>query len=396
MTSPRLRAWELATQLGERHRVTVAADVPRAQRRDGLRVVPSCRSRVVFEALRHDVVIAPMVPPYLLGALAGSRTLLVADLYNPVELELAPEAHRPEVARFLERARAVKRLQLRFADVILCATERQRQKLARDLERLGREGAGPVVRVVPFGIPPEPTPSPNRPISELLPAVEANDRVVLWWGSVWEWFDAETAIRAFQRAAHGHDDVKLVFAPGKTEVARGEHEARRLAESLGLLNTRVFFLDAWVPYRERHHYLHEAEVGLTLHKDAAEAEFAARYRYMDYLWAALPCVLGAGDELGDQFAEAGFARIVPRGNLEAAGDALADLLADPHARQGARASGQRLADSFRWSTVVAPLIDALDELGTRPAGTKSGAMSELTGYYAWRLRRTLKVKGAPH
>ena len=57
-------------------------------------------------------------------------------------------------------------------------------------------------------------------------------------------------------------------------------------------------------------HLGEADVGLTLHGDAAEASLAARFRYMDYLWTGLPCVLSAGDEGGEQLAAAGAARLV--------------------------------------------------------------------------------------
>ena len=70
----------------------------------------------------------------------------------------------------------------------------------------------------------------------------------------------------------------------------------------------MYFLDEWIEHAVRHGYLQEADVGLTLHRDTPEKEVAARGRYMDYLWARLPCVLGAGDELADRFAGQGFAR----------------------------------------------------------------------------------------
>src|SRR3954452_1880201 len=108
---------------------------------------------------------------------------------------------------------------------------------------------------------------------------------------------------------------------------------------MGLLGESVFFLDEWVPQDERHHYLLEADVGLTLHRDTAETAVAARGRYMDYVWAGLPCVLGAGDVLADRFAEAGFAATVASGDVDGAAAALGRLVDD--AAEGAR----RRADS---------------------------------------------------
>ena len=88
-------------------------------------------------------------------------------------------------------------------------------------------------------------------------------------------------------------------------MQREVRDVWRTMADMGLLGERVFFLDDWVPQEERHHYLLEADVGLTLARGTAETVVAARGRYMDYVWAGLPCVLGAGDVLADRFADAG-------------------------------------------------------------------------------------------
>src|SRR4051812_817426 len=73
--------------------------------------------------------------------------------------------------------------------------------------------------------------------------------------------------------------------------------ARRLARQLGVLHRSVFFTDEWTPHEERRPSLQEADVGLMLHRATPEAPFAARARYMAYLWTALPCVVDAGDPI---------------------------------------------------------------------------------------------------
>ena len=151
------------------------------------------------------------------------------------------------------------------------------------------------------------------------------------------------------------------------------------------MDEHVFFLEEWVTTEERHHYLLEADVGLTLHRDTAEMAVAARGRYMDYLWTGLPCVLGAGDALADRFGEAGFATTVPAGDLDGATAALARLVDDAAERERRRAIGHTLADEFRWPATVQPLLDAIERTaGARPArlGRRAALGRDLGEYYA--------------
>ena len=182
---------------------------------------------------------------------------------------------------------------------------------------------------------------------------------MLWWGKIWKWFDAATAIEAIQIVAQRRPDVRFVISAGKAPKAgfdRSETtaEARELSRSLGLLDRNVFFLDEWTPYDRRHEYLQDADIGLTLHADTIEAPFAARARYLDYLWAALPCVLARGDEVAERFGTAGFAKIVTPGSPEQAAEAVLRLIEEPRKREAARAAGRALAEEYRWSALVRP------------------------------------------
>ena len=125
-------------------------------------------------------------------------------------------------------------------------------------------------------------------------------------------------------------------------------EVRELARRRGLLDRNVFFLDEWVPFDERDRYLADADVGITLHADTPEASIAARARYMDYVWASLPTVLAAGDEIADRLAAAGAAVLVPPHDPAATAAALEQLLADPDRLASARAACRVVADEFRW------------------------------------------------
>jgi len=407
MSAPEIRGWEMAKVLARRHDVTVAAPGELQDGRDGIRMVGSDRRTLLAEARRHDVLIVPRVAPWLFAGLADAPTIIVADLYNPFEEEHAELVSSRAIRREIALTRVANRMQLTYADILLCAVEPQRERLlaaleelddrrgrftapARPAARTGRADRRPPVEVVEFGLPDDPPPSDRRPMREAFPRIRPDDVVVLWWGNVWRWFDAPTALRAFARVADRRGDVRLVFTAGKHPrrdwpVLDASDQARALAAEMGLLDERVFFLEDWVPQDERHHYLLEADVGLTLHRDTAETAVAARGRYMDYVWAGLPCVLGAGDVLADRFAAAGFAETVAPGDVDAATAALGRLVDDAGERERRRAASRPLADELRWSATVEPLLRALDAVaGTPPAhlGRRAALGRDLGEYYA--------------
>src|SRR5690348_2816687 len=126
-----------------------------------------------------------------------------------------------------------------------------------------------LIDVVPYGLPAEPPRAAGPALRGVLPGIGPADRVVLWGGGLWDWFDPLTLVRAMARVAAERPETRLVFLgtrhphaalppmamPGRT---------RELAAALGLAERHVFFLD-WVPYAERAGYLLEADVGVSLH-----------------------------------------------------------------------------------------------------------------------------------
>jgi glycosyltransferase involved in cell wall biosynthesis len=388
LSGPEIRAWELARGLAADHRVTAAVRAPVSGSRDGVRLVPWTRRRVLGEALRHDAVLSSCLPPYLLAVKPVHRTVAISDQYDPQELELATLAGGRDRDREIRAAAAVRRLQLRHADLVLCAGVRQREALLA----VWPDGAtAPPPVVIPFGIPPPPPPSRRRPLRERFAQIGEHDTVVLWWGSIWRWLDAATAIRAIAAIASRRPDVKLVITAGRAPSGGGDRfeatgAARALAQSLGVLDRSVFFVEDWIAYDERHEVLADADLGITLPLDSAEAHLAARARYMDYLWAGLPCVLGRGDETAGEFAEAGFATLVDPGDAQAVQQAVLALADEPRALEAARRAGRNLADERRWTSVAATLVAALR---SRPAPRLTGPGLELadllagaTSYYA--------------
>jgi glycosyltransferase involved in cell wall biosynthesis len=401
LAGPEIRALEFAKALSAEYEVTLAAQRSAAGERDGIRVVPSSRRSLLREAARHDAVLSACLPPYLLTLRSLRRFATIADLYDPHEQELATLQAGRERERALRERADIQALQLRHADIVLCASERQRAELIRAAAAQDPSGARPPDPVVvPFGIPDAPPPSGRRPLRERFPQIAAGDTVVLWWGSVWRWLDAETPVRAFARIAAERPDIKLVITAGRppNKSAAGAfdttEEIRALADEFGVLGSTVLFLDEWIPYERRHDYLREADIGLTLHRHAAEAQLAARARYMDYLSAELPCVLGRGDEAAEEFGRAGFATLLEDPDPAALAAALLELADDPRALARARAAGQALAAERHWSAVGAKLRGTVagafvrQDPPRRPAAAASLAL--FGGAGAFYTRRVLE------
>jgi glycosyltransferase involved in cell wall biosynthesis len=396
LAGPEIRALQHANALRADYEVTLMAQRPDCTERDGLPVVPSSRKLLIREARRNDVIVSPCLPPHLLVAKRLLGFTAISDKYDPYEVELVAlenECHDREL-----RLHSLSlTIDLRCADVVLCAAEQQRENLIAATGKLDRSDQTrrlePVV--VPFGIPDPPPESGRRPLRDRFAQIRDDDTVVLWWGAVWKWLDAETPIRAFAHLADSRPDLKFVITAGAPPSANNQRfeavsEARELARALGVLNRNVLFLDEWVPYEQRWDYLREADIGLTLHRFSAEAALAARSRYVDYLSAGLPCVLGRGDQTASEFEAAGFATLVDHPEPAGLADLIATLAADRTRLKAAATAGRELAAERHTSTTAEKLrsIVASATNTDRSRGVRGGSLT-LAGtvgfYYAHKL-----------
>ncbi|MBJ7521138.1 MAG: glycosyltransferase [Solirubrobacteraceae bacterium] len=413
MAGPAIRALELARALTAVADVTVAAPAG-SEPVPGLRmelVEPTEHRRTLALAREHDVVVVQHAPPQLLLALAREDVRVVCDLYTPILLE-ALEAGRergPRARRTIQRLATRQTVAaLAVADLVLCASERQRDLwlgalTGRELLDLRDYDADPSLRglvaVVPFGMAAEPpAPAPSPVMKDVLPGVDADDRVLLWGGGIWDWLDALTPMRAVQRLRETRDDVHLVFLGGKRPaVSEADQmgaydEAVAFAADRGLLGACVHLHEGWVPYAERGGWLLEADVGVTAHHDHAETRFAFRTRVLDYLWAGLPVVGTAGDTLIDLAGEGG----VPVGDDAAFAAAVARVLDAGPGRDAAVARAAELRADLTWERAAAPLLAFVDDHAARPRRHRDlAAVTRATvAQYPGTLARTVRDEGA--
>jgi glycosyltransferase involved in cell wall biosynthesis/GT2 family glycosyltransferase len=366
MAGTAIRSVEIARALARDFAVTLA--------------VPDGSARVAGDMVQVRVPSESPLPPLVETAdvvmVAGRAELmtavrkpLIVDLYDPFILsdlefygdDFTRAGGRPLLAlRWLQH-------HLENGDLFLCASAVQRSFWLGMLAAAGRvnranyvadHGFDELLAVVPFGISEEPAVHTRAAARGVIPGIGADDKLVLWAGGLWNWFDPLVLLHAMARLRTQRPDVKALFlgmrhpnpAIGTMEMA---DRARDLARELDIEGRSVFFVD-WVPYDDRQNYLLEADVAVSLHRPGVEAQFAYRTRVLDYLWAGLPMLLSRGDELAALVEHHRLGTLVPEGDADALTAALLALLdapADPE--RPARVAAVRA--ELAWSKVVAPL-----------------------------------------
>jgi glycosyltransferase involved in cell wall biosynthesis len=351
--------------------------------------------------------------------LVASEVPLVVDAYDPFHLEqLERTRGRDEATR-----RAVVRdcitslnLQLSRADLVLCASRRQRALWLGHLAALGRlnpvvydqaADLSGLVTVVPFGTPARAPTTPDREVlTRVFPAIRAEHVVAVWGGGIYEWLDPITLVRAVAAAEEDAPLLRLVFLGTRHPVPGVESNAaaaRRVAAEVGVLDRTVFFHDGWVPYDERDRWLRAADLAVSTHWDHLETEFAFRTRVVDYLWCGLPVISTAGDELADVVAAGGAGLVVPPGDVEALAAALVTMAGSAETRSAAGQAARKVAAGLAWSAVSRPLADfcaaprrapdlALDAVGRLQLGLRQPGPPR--GTVVGRLRAALREGGA--
>jgi glycosyltransferase involved in cell wall biosynthesis len=401
MAGPAIRAWELARALSARCDVTLAAPAPSTLPEPNapgdaggpvlLEAGVADFDRLAGAFERHDVVVAQRLPGQLLRAVARSPARLVVDLYNALPIEVLEAAAGLDEGRARRSQRIVTlgvMANLAAADLVLCASERQRDLWLGGMAFSGlldpeRYRSDPSFRryleVVPFGVPDgdPPRPAAERP----WPGVGPDDRVLVWGGGVWRWLDPLTPIRAVELLRRERDDVQLVFLgtgrPVAADGASAAAEAAQEAERLGLLGAGVHINPGWESYAARGPLLAAADIGVSAHHDHLESRFAFRTRILDYLWAGLPVVTSGGDVLGELVERRGLGAAVAPGDAAGFARACRALLDDDELRERAASAARQVAEELRWSRVAEPLVSwcADPPPGPRRSRAATGALT---------------------
>lgn len=349
MSAVGIRQFEVGKAIASHCDVTFASTVSDNDESHGIPIV-RCTGRREFRALldRHDVL-------YTLGLnsnryldVVASGIRVVLDIYTPLAYEILeswPEVSTPLLSRMHRRIVRWTNAQIGRADFVVCTNEMQRDMWLGVMNAIGRLTAEQTRRdpdcretidVAPFGVPESPPVASGHPLRERIPALGADDFVLLWSSKILAWQDPATLLRAMRLLADEEPGVRLVFL-GVGDIRRAgprdpfdptslrTAEAVALADELGLTDKNVFFVTERIPYRDvGSHYL-DADAAVATYPDSLETRFCLGSRILDYAWAGLPMVISGGT-LQREFVEGqGLGRVVRPGDARELADAIRDL-----------------------------------------------------------------------
>lgn len=375
MAGPAIRAWEMAKRLSVEHAVRLISTAPGTERTSQAFIVASADRKEIKEHIAWADVI--VFQGFLLNdqpGLCATDKIIVVDIYDPIHLEQleqardqGPKGRNKTIAEVTE---ALNRQLLR-GDFFLCASEKQRQLWLGQLAACGRinrnnfateQPVEELVAICPFGLDDEPPVQTEHAIRGRVDGIAPEDKIVIWGGGVYNWFDPLSLIRAIAKLSETHPDIRLYFLGMKhpnpnVPTMRVARDAIALAKSLGLTDKYVFFNHDWVPYEQRQNYLLDADVGVSTHFEHIETQFSFRTRILDYLWASLPIVATKGDSFGNLLDTEGIGISVPPEDVESLATALETLLYDDAKAKACSVNIKRFSHAFEWNNALAPLLD---------------------------------------
>jgi glycosyltransferase involved in cell wall biosynthesis len=387
MAGPGIRAYNFAKELSGSHTVTLVVPNRGADVGGDFEVVE--RRALSWRAYRRllrdaDAIVAQHLPVEVMHYLARLDTRTVYDLYVPFATENlglhATQGSRAVYRRLAYRSgNLLQQAALATGNAFVCASERQRDLWIGALASVGRlelehyrsdASLRDLIDVVPFGLERSERGTTQPVLKGIVAGIRETDRVLLWGGGIWNWFDPLTVIKAVAEIARRRDDVKLYFLgvrhpnPALEEMAMARN-AIDLARSLEVLDRFVFFNEGWVPYEQRRDFFAEADLGVSAHFDSVETRFAFRTRFLDHFAAGLPTIATHGDVLADLVGERGLGAVVDFGDVSGWVDALLGLLDDAGRYEQARKATLAVRDTFAWPTVTQALVRLVDAEGGR-------------------------------
>lgn len=376
MAGPGIRFYEFAKVLSNFLEVTLAAPNKVDIETENFRVVkyeierPESIKRLTDRA---DIILLQGHILYHFPNLKHFPGKIIIDLYNPFNLESLEMFREKEM---IDRIRIDKnnlniiKLQLTIGDYFICASEKQKDYWLGMLGAMGRlnpynydrdDTFSMLITVVPFGIPSEPPVHSEEPVRNVIPSLREDDKIALWGGGIWNWLDPITPIKAMWEITRSRNDLKLIFIgvkhpDPKLPEMRKCIDAIKLSKELDLYEKYVFF-NEWTPYKKRQDFLLESSLGLSIHQERIETEFAYRTRVMDYIWAGLPVVSTEGDAISKLVKEKNIGEVVGYKNTQQLARVIESVLTNKSLNEIYKRNLKKIAPDFYWENICRPLVE---------------------------------------
>lgn len=381
MAGPGIRYSEIAKQLSAICSITLAA--PNKCNLDlkeyNIKLVEFSinKTKELVDAFRTtDIVLIQGVWLELMPELKQycNDRIIIADLYDPFTIENL-EVHKAKDmnTRNLFNDSDLNALlnQIRFGDYFICANEKQKDFWIGMLSALNKVNPKEydlsnklekLIGLVPFGISEIDPVHTRDALKEKIPGLKENDKIFLWGGGVWNWFDPLTLISAIGEISKIRDDIKLFFLGVKhpnPDVPEMEMLAKafELSEKLGIKDKYVIFNMDWVDYNDRQNFLLESYAGVSCHFDNLETRFSFRTRILDYLWAGLPIIATEGDYFSQEVDDKNLGVVVKFKDVESLKDAIIKISDDKDFYNECKKNIKEYREQYKWNIVTKPLKD---------------------------------------
>lgn len=371
-----IRYWELATTLSKTCEVVLLAPnghesfaAPFTIRKNSLR-------QLYKESKGATAILAQEIRPEIAFIAKARGVKLILDAYDPMVLE-----HLEIFKDFAPRYRNYKHevitqsqvFSFRMADFVICANDRQRDLwmgMMMGLDRIEPSQYSAdctlsnLIDTVSFGLSSKPPQKTGPGIREKY-NLKATDKVLLWGGGIWNWFDPLTLIQALYLILKTRSDMYLVFMglkhpnPAVPEMQMSR-DAIELATNLGLIGKHVFFNFGWTPYEERQNFLLDADIGLSIHHYHLETRFSFRTRLLDYIWAELPIISSEGDYFAELVKAKGLGEVVECGSVPELAHAILSIINSKERTAEIKQRLRELKPLFYWEKVAEPIEKALN------------------------------------
>lgn len=379
VAGPGMRYVELARALSKKHKVWLVVKPGAEINNEGFHVLNlpvfiefnfGIKVKIPNPALKRELkkydLIINQGWTLLAFGLPRTRGKIIMDLYCPWFLENLEAARLNRVRYNSNQLPSLKKM-IKYGDFFICANEKQKDLYLGLI--LGTKKINPsiyykdptlssLIGMVPTGIS---STSPNhtkKVLKGMIPGISQSDKVILWWGGIWDWLDPETAIKAMAQAVKTRKDLRLVFFGIKHPHHPLHNLAQRsiqLARELDLYDKSVFFIQQWIPYEERANYLLESDLGIITHQDTLETRFSWRTRVLDYFWAGLPVVSTEGDSMADLIRFNRLGKTVPPSSPEKLAQTLLEILENSDEYRKIKDNIEKFKPSLYWEKVIGPI-----------------------------------------
>lgn len=326
------------------------------------------------EFLSSDIVIVQGIIFQLLPVLKNycSDRIIIVDLYDPIvieDLEINKKKNIKKRESIHTNSLDLLTEQIKLGDYFVCATEKQKDFWTGMLISFNRinpreydlsNTLDKLIGYLPFGFTNEDPIHTRDAYEEKICNLKSDDKIFIWGGGIWNWFDPITIIKAVNNISKYRDDIKLFFLGIKhpnPDIPEMEmlNASVKLTEDLGIKDKHVFFNMDWVDYNDRHNFLLESYSGVSCHFNSLETRYSFRTRVLDYLWAGLPIITTEGDYFANEVQINELGIVVNYKDVEGMEKALVRISDDKQFYNRCKNNIREFREQFKWENVTTDL-----------------------------------------